>query len=234
MDRRIRLQSRDYWRFRPYTANAIPARIALENKQWSKAAKLERPQLEFDWKPFPWEQSILHFARAIGSIRSGDVESAEKELEIILAFHQELLGVNSAMASYKADQVNVEVKTTQAWIEFAKGNSELAIELMKTATILESKTTKHPVTPGEVLPANQLLGDMYLELNDPENAIRAYEADLINHPKRFNSIYGAAIAAKNLDDNEKASIHFKELVQLVGTVDSDRKELKEAKEYLSM
>lgn len=217
-----------------YTANAIPARIALENGQWAKAAKLERPQLEFDWQPFPWEQSILHFARAIGSVRSGDIESAETELEIIQAFHQELLGVKSAMASYKADQVNVEIKTIQAWIEFAKNNTEKAVELMTLAVEMESITTKHPVTPGEVLPANQLLGDMFMELNDPENAIHAYESDLTNHPNRFNSIYGAAIAANKLGDNDKASYYFNALIQLVGTVDSDRQELKKAKDYLNI
>jgi tetratricopeptide (TPR) repeat protein len=217
-----------------YTANAIPARVALENKRWSEAAKLERPELEFDWQPYAWEQSLLHFARALGAVRSGDIESAERELEIIQTFHQELLGVKSAMASYQADQVNVEIKTTQAWIEFAKGHSELAIELMRTAVDLEAKTTKHPVTPGEILPANQLLGDMYLELNEPENAMHAYEADLINHPNRFNSIYGAAIAAKALGDDEKASLYFEWLVQLVGNVPTDRIEFKEAKEYLNI
>jgi len=217
-----------------YTANAIPARIALENKQWAEAAKLERPQLEFDWKPFPWEQSILHFARAIGSVRSGDIESAEKELEIIKAFHQELLVLKGAMETYKAGQVNIEAKTVEAWIEFGKGNTEKGVELMQMAVDLESQTTKHPVTPGEVLPANQLLGDMYMELADAENAIRAYEADLVIHPGRFNSVYGAAVAAKALGNEADASKYFDQLVQLVGTVESDRQELMEAKEYLSI
>jgi len=217
-----------------YAVTAIPARIALENKQWSKAAKLERAKIEFDWNPFPWEQSILHFARAIGSARTCDIESAERELEIIQALHQELLAVNSALASYQADQVNVEVNTTQAWIALAKGNSEEAIELMIRATDLESKTTKHPVTPGEVLPANQLLGDMYMELNDPSNAIRAYESDLARHPNRFNSIYGVAYASKEIGDTKKASKYFKQLVQLVGNAASDRIELHEAREYLKI
>lgn len=217
-----------------YTANAIPARIALENKQWEASAKLERPKMEFDWKPYPWEQSILHFARAIGSARSCDIESAERELEIIQALHQELMAVNSAVASYQAGQVNIEVKTTQAWIALAKGNPEDAIELMKKAAEMESKTTKHPVTPGEVLPANQLLGDMYLELNYPANAIRAYESDLARHPNRFNSIYGVAYASKEMGDLKKASKYFKQLVHLVGNTDSDRIEIREAKEYLKI
>ena len=216
-----------------YTANAIPARIALENKQWSKAAQLERPQLEFDWQPFPWEQSILHFARALGAVHLGDVESAERELAIIQAFHQELTSINSAMAAYKADQVNVEIKTTQAWIELVKGNSEKAITLMIIAADLEDLTTKHPVTPGEVLPANQLLGDMYAEMEDPENAIRAYEEDLVNHPNRFNSIYGVANAAKNMGNVDLSLLYFKMLISLTEGSNSERPEVLEAVEFVN-
>jgi tetratricopeptide (TPR) repeat protein len=105
---------------------------------------------------------------------------------------------------------------------------------MKRAADLESKTTKHPVTPGEVLPANQLLGDMYIELSDPSNAICAYESDLARHPNRFNSIYGIAYASKEIGDTKKASNYFKQLVQLVGNAASDRIELHEAKEYLKI
>lgn len=217
-----------------YTANAIPARIALENQQWTVAANLQRPTMAFDWKPFPWEQSILHFARAIGSARSDDVTSAESELEIIQAFHRELLGTKSAIASYKADQVQVEVKAAEAWIVFAKGNTDEAIELMKMAVDLESKTTKHPVTPGEVLPANQLLGDMYMEANNPTMALLAYEADLSKHPNRFNSIYGAAKASRINGDAEKASLYFEQLVSLVGNVETDRPEYREAIEFLNI
>ena len=67
---------------------------------------------------------------------------------------------------------------------------------MKQATKLESKTSKHPVTPGEVLPADELLGDMLLALNNPAEALEAYEINLKERPGRFNGIYGAAIAAK--------------------------------------
>ena len=217
-----------------YTANAIPARIALENRQWSEAAKLERPNLEIDWSPFPWEQSLLHFARAMGSVRSGDIVAADKELEIIQAFHQELKQTKSAMASYKADQVQVEIKTTQAWIAWAKGDSEEAIELMTLAADLESKTSKHPVTPGEILPAYQLLGDLYMELGDPVQALIAYESDLERHPNRFNSIYGGAMAAKKLNNDDLASERFNQLVRLVGNVSSEREELQVAKDYLKI
>ena len=215
-----------------YTANAIPARIALENRQWAKAAKLERPNIEFDWNKFPWSKSILHFARAIGSARSGDIASAKHELEIIQDFHVELLEMNSAEATYKAGQVLIEIKTTEAWIHLAKGNTNKALELMKLAAKLESETSKHPVTPGEVLPADELLGDMLLELDQPEEALEAYEVNLKGHPGRFNGIYGAAIAAQKSGNREKATLYFKQLIELTKNSNSNRPEISQAKTYI--
>ena len=215
-----------------YTANAIPARIAIENRQWKKAAKLEEPTLEFKWENFPWEKSILHFAKALGSARSGDVNAAEIELEIIKPFYQQLLDINNAQSTYKAGQVAIEIKTIEAWIELGKGNNEQALILMKAAVELESETSKHPVTPGEVLPADELLGDMLLELNRPEDALVAYEINLKGHPNRFNGLYGAAIAAKQSGNEEKARLYFNQLLEMTKNSNSDRPELIEARKHV--
>ncbi|MFT4642968.1 MAG: hypothetical protein ACI89R_000811 [Candidatus Azotimanducaceae bacterium] len=215
-----------------YTANAIPARIAIENRQWKKAAKLEEPTLEFEWENFPWEKSILHFAKALGSARSGDVNAAEIELEIIKPFYQQLLDINNAQSTYKAGQVAIEIKTIEAWIELGKGNNEQALTLMKAAVELESETSKHPVTPGEVLPADELLGDMLLELNRPEDALVAYEINLKGHPNRFNGLYGAAIAAKLSGNEEKARLYFNQLLEMTKNSNSDRPELVEARKHV--
>ncbi|WCO00616.1 tetratricopeptide repeat protein [Psychroserpens ponticola] len=217
-----------------YTANAIPARIALENKQWKKAANLERPNMEFDWDKYPWAKSILHFSRALGSARSGDISSAEKELETLQFLHKELLEIKNAQAKYKAGQVRIEIKITEAWINLAKGNNEEALALMRMASKLESETSKHPVTPGEVLPADELLGDMLLILNKPEEALKAYEMNLKGHPNRFNGIYGAAIAEKQLGNSEKATSYFKQLIELSKNANSTRPELDEAKNFINV
>ncbi|NAY91102.1 hypothetical protein GTQ34_04145 [Muricauda sp. JGD-17] len=215
-----------------YTANAIPARIALENRNWKEAANLELPTLEFEWDNFPWERSILHFAKAYGSVRSGHIPAAEKELEIIKTFHQQLLDVNNAESIYKAGQVQIEIKIIEAWTALAKGDNEEALMVMKLASELESKTSKHPVTPGEVLPADELLGDMLLLLDKPGEALAAYEVNLEGHPNRFNGLYGAAVAAKRTGNEEKAVLYFEKLMKLTENSNSDRLELKEAEEFL--
>jgi len=210
-----------------YATAAIPSRIYLENKDWAAAAKLVMPALEIDWMKFPWQRSILHFARGLGAARSGDILSAENELSILQANKNELLDRHEA---YQANQVNIQENIVQAWIDFAKGKKENAVALMSETAKMEYNTAKHPVTPGEVLPAGELLGDLLMEVNKPEEALIAYEYDLSQHPNRFNGIYGAAMAAKAIGDHEKATKYFKLL--LAQASNSERLEIGKAKEYL--
>jgi hypothetical protein len=212
-----------------YALSAIPVRIALENKQWENAANLELPSIDFTWETLHWETAILHFGKALGYSHIGNIKAAEKEMQTLETLHLNLLGANEA---YKAKQVNVQVHAAKAWVELAKGNNEEALAFMKKAANLESLTTKHPVTPGEVLPADELLGDMLLALNKPAAALEAYEVNLIGHPNRFNGVYGAAIAAKESGNQEKALSYFKTLLELTGNSNSDRVELEEAKKYV--
>ena len=134
---------------------------------------------------------------------------------------------------YKAKQVMIQIKAVQAWIQYAKGNNEEAIALMSMSADMEDETLKHAVTPGEVLPTRELLGDMFLAMNKPVQALEAYELNLKLHPNRFNGIYGAAVASKKLGEQEKAKVYFEELLRLTEGVESDRVELDQAREYLN-
>ena len=96
----------------------------------------------------------------------------------------------------EAAQVMVQIKASEAWIQYKKGNNDKALELMRAAADMEDATEKHPVTPGAVIPARELLGEMLLEMNKPSLALEAFELDLKTHPNRRNGLSGAAIAAR--------------------------------------
>ncbi len=98
---------------------------------------------------------------------------------------------------------------------------------------IEKETSKHPITPGDVLPAIELLGDMLLEMGRNKEALIAYQENLKGHPNRFNGIYGAAIAAKFAGNQEKAMLYFEQLLKLTENTNSDRPELKETKEFVA-
>ena len=212
-----------------YALIAVPSRLAVENKNWELATKLELPKTNLDWDKATWPKAILHFSRALGFTNTGNSSSAQKELEILVSLRDRL---NDAENSYESGQVTIQIEAIKGWIEYSKGNSDKAIEYMKLASNLENKTSKAAVTPGEIIPADELLADLYLVLNRPEEALKAYELNLKGHPFRFNGIYGAAKAAQQLNDTKLAIYYFEKLIKLSKDVNSSRAELLEAKDYL--
>ena len=90
----------------------------------------------------------------------------------------------------------------------------VALERMGLAADMEDKTEKHPVTPGEVLPARELLGDMYLELKQSDKALEAYQADLAKHPNRYNGLHGASQSAALCGQKDLADFYSKQLAKV--------------------
>lgn len=212
-----------------YNFTAIPVRMVLENKRWKDAAELEFQETNVEIENYPWSKALVHFAKSLGASRSGNLELAENELAQLEVIQQELIQKNYP---YEANQVVIQIKSALAWIEFAKGNNEVALASMIESADMENKTAKHPVTPGEVLPSRELLGDLLMAMDEPDEALIAYEISNELSPNRFNGVYGAASAAKTLGDQEKAVLYFEQLLKLAEGVNSNRFELEEARKYL--
>jgi tetratricopeptide (TPR) repeat protein len=213
-----------------YAFAAAPARYLLERRRWSEAKALSLHPSSFPWKTYPYAEAITVFARALGAARNGDVASARKEVEHLASIQKALA---DAKDSYWANQVEIQRLAAAAWLARAEGKNEEALRLMRSAAEFEDSTEKHPVTPGPVTPARELLADMLVELNQHEAAIREYESSLRNSPDRFNTLSGIARAAKMLGDKERLRTAYAKLVELCGQADGDRPELKEAREFLS-
>ena len=212
-----------------YALIAVPSRLAIENKNWKLATQLELPKTKIDWEKAHWPKAMLHFSRALGFSNIGNSIAAEKELKSLIVLRDKL---TKAKNTYESGQVTIQIEAVRGWIEFAKGNSKKAIEYMKLASSLESKTSKAAVTPGEIIPADELLADLYLALNKPKLALETYKLNLKGHPFRFNGIYGAAKAAEKLNNIKLAYYYFDQLVKLSAKTNSSRPEISEAKDFL--
>jgi hypothetical protein len=171
-----------------YAFAAIPARYALERKDWKMASGLQLPAANFSWESFPWQEAIIHFAKLLGYVHLNNLNDAEQELTLLKTLYQKLLTQKNK--AIEAAQVDVQIRTSEAWIELKKGNKQRAKELMIAAADKEDAMEKHPVTPGSVLPARELLGDMLLELDEPALAVEAFEQDLKINPNRRNGMIG--------------------------------------------
>lgn len=192
-----------------YAFASIPARYALERKDWNAAATLKPEPPDYPWDKFPWEKANIHLTRLLGSVHLNDLAAAKSELDALRACQKKL---EDSQLPQEAKLVLIQVRTGEAWIRWKEGDRAEALRLMAEAADMEDATAKHPVTPGEILPARELLGDLYMESRNYLKALEAYEEDLVRHPNRFNGLAGAAKAAEMSGNREKAG-YYRDLLK---------------------
>jgi len=208
----------------PYALAAIPARYAIERGAWKEAAQLQPRATRFQFTA-----AFTHFARALGAARSGDAAAAERDVQELARIVDVL---KAAKDAYWSIEVEVERLGAAAWVEFAKGNREAALDLMQASANLESRSEKAAVSPGRLVPAHELLADMLLESGKPAEALAAYERSLVRDPNRFRSFYGAGEAAEQSGNRDKARYYFSRLFDMAGSGDL-RPEMEKARRYLA-
>ena len=202
------------------TANVF-ARHSIESGDWKAAANLPLKK-----SAVSDADGIIHLARAIGNGRLKNPDAVLKEVDELRAIEQQQSDL------YWKGQVEIKRLEAEAWLAFANGEREKAIQLVKEAAAKEDGTDKNPVTPGSLVPAHEMAGDLLLELSRPAEALREYQVALKSTPNRFHSLAGAAKSADESGDKATARRFYAELLQVAAKGD-DLRELREAKQYLN-
>jgi tetratricopeptide (TPR) repeat protein len=211
-----------------YSLAAVEGRYYLERQQWEQAAVLSgRLNPHLDWEKFPEYEALVHFAAGLGSARSGNIAKA-KEAVLRLGYLK-----GKPENPYWKTQIEVQETSVRAWIAFAEGEKTEALTLMRRAADIENSTSKSPVTPGELLPASEMLGDMYMDLNQPDMALEQYKIALNRSPNRFNSLYGAARAAELKGNRDEAGIYYKKLLDLTADSEITLPQKEKARKFLA-
>ena len=213
-----------------YALAAIPSRYAVERRQWAEAAALTLPHSDFPWQRFPQSEAVLVFARGLGAARSGDVAAARKDLMRLQELRDALA---EAKLGYWQEQGAIQHQVVTAWIALAEGKPQEALQLMHGAADRENASDKATVTPGPIIPARELLGEMFLAINEPQPALQAFEASMQIEPHRFWGLYGAAQAAELMGDRDKARTFSTQLLALAERADSDRPALAATRAFLA-
>ena len=207
-----------------YSLAAMPARYTIERGMWKEAAQLEPRESRF-----PWTAAMTTYAKALGAARSGDPAGAARSAQELDKTAQDL---RAAKNEYWATEVGVQAIGAQAWAAFAAGNRDVALERMRAAADLEDQSEKSAVSPGRLIPARELLGDMLMELGRPVEALAEYERSQVRDPNRLRALYGAGLAASQAGDKQKARSYFARVAQLAGTSEA-RPELRKVRDYLA-
>ncbi len=221
---------------RPATAfafAAIPARLALESRDWAAAAQLPlRAPASFPWTDATlYCDSITRFARALGAVRSGDLAAGRREIGELETLDRRLGAAQPG--SYWAAQAETQLLAVRGWLAFREGDREVAVAALRHAAELEATVDKEAVTPGEVLPAGELLGELLDELGRPRDALAAFEAVLQVSPNRFHALQGAAQASERAGETAKAADYYRQLLDVAASADRGNEYLEHAKAFLA-
>jgi tetratricopeptide (TPR) repeat protein len=211
-----------------YAMGAVPARYALERRQWADAAALVDPPLS-TWMKLPLGAGHLAFARALGAARAGRAEDARRaiaQLELVAAV------LTDPRQQYFGKQAAMQVGVVKGWLAAAEGRTAEAETLLREAADSDDLLGKHPVSPGTLLPSRELLADFLLEKGRPNEALAEYQACLKVNPRRFNSVYGAARAAEGAGNREGARRFYADLTAMV-VPDATRPEVAHARAFLA-
>ena len=171
------------------------------------------------------EDSVIYWARAIGSAHLYKPDDVRKDIAAIESIHQRLVKDKSEFA----DAVEDDRKEAQAWLAFAENKYDDAVEAMRPIADKEDSTGEEP----EGIPAREMIADILMEAKRPQQAMAEYQTDLRLNPNRFDGLYGAARAAEASGKQADASEYYALLLKVCDGSNSTRPELSRAKELVA-
>ncbi len=205
-----------------YAAAHFPALYALEMHRWSDVAALEPAA-----GTAPHRQTITYWARTIGAAHEGNVEATRANAQKFDAMEDQ---TRKTKYAYTLDGPDFPRGEVHAWLAFSEKKNDDALRQMREVADLQDKVGKREVD----IPAREMLADMLLELNRPQEALAEYESALKIDPNRFNGLAGAARAAEMANQTAKANSYYAQLLKNCNDgKNSGRPELSRAKTVLS-
>src|SRR5882757_938298 len=212
-----------------YALAAIPTRYAFERNDWAAAANLSIPNLPH-WSSFPFMEALIEYGHALGRAHTGDLEGARKA---IARMQQLRDATKEPKFDYFKNHLDLQMQAALAWVAAAEDKKNEAIDMLRRAANSEDILGKHPVSPGAFVPIREQLGALLLEMGQPTEAQREFEAALKIYPGRFRGLYGAAQAAEQAGDNQGASRYYTKLAAQTSKAAGSRDELNHVREFLS-
>jgi len=201
-----------------FAAADFPALYDLEMRHWTEAARLEPAA-----SATPDLQMITYWARTVASAHMGDAEATRRNAR---KFEESEEATRKSKYAYVLDGPNYDEGEVRAWLAFAENKNDEALRQMREVADTQDKRGKAEVA----IPAREMLADMLLTLNQPDQAVVEYERSMKIDPNRFNGLAGAARAAEQAHQTAKANSYY---AQLLKNCDdgkhSERPELRSAK-----
>ena len=204
-----------------YGYSDMLTRLLVESGRWNEAGKLPLlvPSRDFASVKLQWE--------AKGAAIRKDPAAASAAAAKLVSLSQE-----PHQHPFAKTIIGLQAKEAEAFAAEAAGDFEEAVAGLKEAASMEDSIDDLSQPPYPVIPANELCGNLLLDLNRPAEAASYFEKALSRTPNRPKAIFGLARAAQLQGDGETAERRYHEFLTIWKTADPDRPELTKAKEFL--
>jgi len=209
--------------FDPHLATEanFAALYPLEMRDWAGAESLPPANV-----PGTAEDSFTYWAKAIGAAHLHHPEEVRKDVNAIEVIHQRFL---SEKKKDFAETTEKDLKQAQAWLAFAEGKYDDAVEALRPIADKEDLLGDEP----QGIPAREMIADMLLEAKRPQQSLAEYQTDLKLNPNRFDGLYGAARAAEAAGKQSDAAEYYALLLKVCDKSNSTRPELSRARELVA-
>jgi tetratricopeptide (TPR) repeat protein len=193
----------------------------VELQDWSAAAALTPVAVAGTG-----DESMAYWAQAIGAAHLGKPDVVRKDIAAIENIHKKLV------AEKKKDfavAVETDEKQAKAWLAFAEGKYDDAVEALRPMADKEDSLGDEP----QGIPTREMIAEILLAAKRPQQALIEYQTDLKMNPNRFNGLYGAARAAEEAGKQSEANEYYALLLKVCDGANSTRPELGRARELLA-
>ena len=199
----------------------LEALYPLEMRDWAAAAALTPVAV-----PNTAEESSGYWAKAIGAAHLHQPEEVRKDVAAITAIHQKF--VDDKKKDF-AEGTDNDLKQARAWLAFAEGKYDDAVEALRPIADKEDAMGDEP----QGIPTREMIAEMLLEAKRPQQALAEYQTDLKFNPNRFNGLAGAARAAEEAGKQSEANEYYATLLKVCEGGNSTRPELGRARELVA-
>jgi len=193
----------------------------LEMRDWAAAAALTPMSI-----PGTANDSFGYWAKAIGAAHLHQTEEVRRDVDAISKIHQKFMFEKKQNFAVATEN---DLQQAKAWLSFSENKLDDAVAILRPMAEKEEATGEEP----QGIPVREMIADMLLEADRPQEALVAYQVDLKFSPGRFNGISGAARAAEAMGNQKEANEYYAILVKSCEGGNSMRPELSRAKQLLA-
>ena len=194
------------------------------------------PAMAPDGESIPPLAIFNAFTRGFSAYHRGDaaeMDAAHAAIEAALAEMEADLSADE-MADGENASLRILGLELEALVRLAGGDADGALALLDEATALEDAMPLDFGPASPVKPSHELLGEVLLELDEPEEAWVHFDETLARYPRRARSLLGLARAAMQSGDEATAAAVYAELADIWHDADTDAAAFAEVQEHAAV